>query len=275
MEIRPVKEREKPKYPKKDEIDIEEVKRSIPKRWASSPAAKIALGTLAAVSLAGCVPQVPAGSPAPPSATTEETTSTVETYHLEGIVAAPTVNVAPLFIHGNGRGAFGGDMASMPAFLSEEEALAMINEAASGYGLKFSIIDGAEFYNVLQPVTDLNPPSIDGEGPAPADTFITLKPDFTDSEHGIAIEFITREDVSQWSLRRSISTVEVYDTKDTAAQLSESLENVSADRLYTAAVLYDPCDYSDSDAEARALSEEDVKAQAKDFFEWLKQQGII
>lgn len=297
MEIKPVKNIEKPKYPQKDEIDIEEVKKSLPKRWAQSPAAKIALGTLAVVSLAGCVPYVPVGSPVPTMLMTEGTVSPKETYsqtagvtappvvtaevtlpplktypRTEGIVMAPTVNVAPIFLHGEGRGAFGGDMASVPAFLSEDEALGIINEAASEYGLKFAAAGGPEFYGVPQPVTNIYKP----EDKKPSDKVITLKADFTDSEHGVVIEFISIDDVKQWHQKTEYSsTLEQYDTQDAAEQLSEGLERADVSGgYYTAGVLYDPCELPES-PDKNSLSEEQLKAQAKEFFEWLKSQGII
>ncbi len=293
MEIRPVKDTAMPKYPRKNEIDIEDVKKSVPKRWAESPAVKVALGTLAIVSLAGCVPQPTAGIPAPPSAATEETVSPLQTYcqtappaltpeitlppfksdyRTDGIVMAPTIEVAPMFLHGEGRGAFGGDMASIPAFLSEDEVLGIINETALGYGLKFSSEGSPEFINVVQPATNIYEP----EDKKPSDKTITLKADFTDSEHGVVIEFISIDDVKQWHQQTGyISTLEQYYTQDAAEQLSESLENASPNGFYTAAVLYDPCESSDSEANARSLSKEKIKEQATDFFEWLKSQGII
>lgn len=274
MEIKPVNGIEKPKYPQKQQIDIEEIKRAIPKRWRASPAAKIALGTLAAVTLAGCTPPyVPTGSPAPAQITTEQTVTPGETYYqTAGVPMAPAVNVAPLFIHGEGRGAYGCVMVAPPVFLSEEDALAVINEAAQSYGLKFSAEGSPEFTNVPQPVTNIYEP----EDKAPSDKTMTFKADFTDSEHGVIIEFITTDDVKQWHKDTGYGvSMESYDTKDTAEQLSEGLEQaIVSGGYYSAAVLYDPCEFSE-DTDVKPLSEEQLKKQAIDFFEWLKNQGII
>lgn len=272
MEIKPVKGIEKPKYPQKDEVDIDEVKKSIPKRWASSPAAKIALGTLAIVSLAGCVSDPPMGTPAPPIPTTEETVSPEETYYqTAGVPMAPAVNVAPLFIHGEGRGAFGGDMVGTSAFISEDEALGIINEAASEYGLKFSSGASPEFAGVPQPVTNI----LDPENNEPSNKVMAFKADFADSGRGIVIEFVSKEDVEKWSKEAGPSTYMQYYTRDAAEQLSEGLEQADVSGgYYTAAVLYDPCEVSES-PDKNPLSEEQLKTQAKDFFEWLKTRGVI
>jgi len=301
MEIKPVKNVETPKYPIREKITADTLKSSVPKRWSSSAAAKVALGTLAAMSLAGCVPpQIQtAGVPLPPSATTEESfvsqstptvvysqtagvpepsqTPVVE-YTPVGTFAPATISVAPLFIHGDGRGAFGCVMVAPPVFLSEDDALAVVNEAAKEYGLTFSSKDCPEFSNVLQPETDLNPEAIGGNTSRPekTDKIITLKADFTDNKHNIAIEFVSVDDVKEWSQSPSGATVEEYDTKDAAAQLSESLENSFNGGNYITAVLYDPCESSgDRKTDVRALSEADLRAQAEDFFKWLRQQGII
>jgi hypothetical protein len=280
MEIKPVKLAGKPNYPLKTELNKEELKKQIPKRWAQSPAARIALGTLAVVSLAGCTAD---GKLTPPSAVTKEASpSPTEEYILMGEPLAPMINVAPLFRHGNGSGAFGCMMVAPPAFLSEDEALTAVNDTAKEYGLKFTVGDGPVFGNVLKPVTHMY-----GSGEKAPDTLIEFAPDFTDAEHGISIEYVSTNDVRNWNQGEQTISAGNYDTLDAAAQLSEALESAAPRGSYNVGVLYDPCayvepeDYSDrkeqeeAAAKAREMSEEQLKAQAKDFFEWLKQQGVI
>ena len=280
MDIKPVESIEKPKYPVKEDIKADLLKNSMPKRWVSSTAAKIAFGTLAAMSLAGCatIQKNGASSVQPEETPSIEQTDTIYT-QTAGVPLAPTVTVAPLFLHGEGRGAFGCVMVAPPVFLSEEDALAVINEAAKEYGLNFSSKESLEFENVLQPATDINPDGlVDGEPTAESsDKIINLKADFTDSEHGVAIEFISVDDVKAWQISPSGASVEEYDTQDAAAQLSEALENAYpvGYTSFTAGVLYDPCEFSEDETEARSMSSEQLKSQAKDFFEWLRQQGII
>lgn len=277
MEIKPVKNAGEPNYPRKYDINGETISNSVPKRWGSSAAAKAALAALAAFTLTGCTPQIPtAGVPLPPSATSEASFSTPDVSIFAGIPAPSKVNVAPLFEHGDGRGAFGCVMIAPPVFLSEEDALAVINEAAAQFGLSFSAENAPEFSNIRRPVTDLNPT---GGGacaqPDSTDNITSFKTDYADSQHGIAIEFVSTEDVKEWSNGPSGATVEEYYTKDAADQLSDAFEEASYAGFNTVAVLYDPCEFLESEEEARALSEADLKAQANDFFNWLKTQGII
>jgi hypothetical protein len=165
--------------------------------------------------------------------------------------------------------------------------LTVINEVAKEYGLEFSDQGKAEFSTVLRPVTHFATPDANAPGgTAPPDVFITLKTDFSDSRHGVAIEFISVEDVKSWC-KDSSGIMDEYDTKDAAAQLSEALENARPKEVYTAGVFYDPCesyepedlsvkvDWDEVDAKSREMSGEQLKKQARDFFEWLKAQGVI
>lgn len=288
MEIKPVKNTDTPKYPLKDEVREDILKKSVPKRWAGSPAAKIALGTLAAVSLAGCTLPT-GGAPMTASATyegsylTNTPANTPDTSVYGGVPMPAKINVAPLFAHGEGRGAYGCDMVMSPAYISELEALTIINEIAKEYGLEFTNKDTTKFSNVLRPVTEIAPPMPDNTVPD-VDVFITLKSDFFDSQHGVAIEYITADDVKAWSAGTTQALIETYDVKDAAAQMSESLEDAKpVDGCYTAGVLYDPCELiepekitvEEAEAQSKVKAEEELKAQATDFFNWLKTQGII
>ncbi len=273
MELKPVKNNVKPKYPLKYELKDETLKSMIPKRWASSPAAKAALGALAVITLAGCAAEgmSPSAIPTKDAAVLATEDPAIGVVY-PGEAMASVINVAPLFIHGEGRGTYGCDMVTSPAYISEYEALTVINEVAEEYGLKFSDEDKAEFSTVLRPVTHYREP--EAGAAAPPDVFITLKTDFSDNEHGVALEYITVEDVKSWC-KDSPGLIDQYDTKDAAAQLSEALENAGPKGIYNAGVLYDPCELSEDEAAAKALAQEELKAQAKDFFEWLKARGVI
>ncbi len=292
MELKPVRSVKAPKYPVKEEVSADTLKARPPHRWAGNAAARIALGTLAAMSLAGCAPEPPlAGVPQPPEMATEGTSACGTTLPEEtpviemstvGEPAAPTVNIAPLFLHGEGMGAFGCVMIAPPAFLSEEEALSVINAAAADYGLSFTQSDTPSFSNVLQPATDM----YGSDATRPPDVYITFSPDFADAAHGVSIEYVSTADVRDWNYGEETVSAGRYDTADAAAQLSEALEGAAPDSCgYNVGVLYDPCvsagpkepdDMSSQPSEeSSALAREQLKAQAKDFFEWLKKQGVI
>ena len=292
MEIKPVRSVKAPKYPVKEAVSTDTLKAQPPRRWAGNAAARIALGTLAAMSLAGCAPEPPlAGVPQPPEMSTEGTAACdsatpAETPIIDmptdGEPAAPSINVAPLFLHGEGMGAFGCVMIAPPAFLSEDEALSVINAAAADYGLKFTQSDTPSFSNVLRPATDM----YSSDASKPPDEYITYSPDFADATHGVFIEYVSTEDVRYWHYGEETISAGSYGTADAAAQLSEALEGaVPTGAGYSVGVLYDPCadagseepdDMSSQPSEESAkLAREQLKAQAKDFFEWLRKQGII
>lgn len=282
MEIKPVKHTEKPKYPLKTELNEGALKKQIPGRWVQSAPAKAALAALAVVTLAGCTPT---GLPIVPPQGIKGAANIprVIEYMPEGTTEPAALRIAPLFIHGEGRGTYGCDMVTSPAFLSEYEAMTVINEVAKEYGLEFTDVNTPKFYNVIQPGTDPNPNPIENtQVTKRPEQRVDIKSDFTDKEHKIAIEFVSVDDVKEWQQWPVASSVEIYDTKDAAAQLSEALE--STQPVYydiSAGVLYDPCETvstevpNESEAEARERSKEQLKAQAKDFFEWLKKRGVI
>lgn len=279
MEIRPVGGKQSPNYPRREDVSPESLKAQPPQRWAANKAALIALGTLATVTLAGCMPF--GGAPLTSDITTEETAgiaipteTPIEETLAMGEPLMATIPIAPLFVHGNGMGAYGCQMVAPPVFLSEDEALSVVNEVAKDYGLVFSVNANAEFMDVLEPSVNINVP----ENAHPPDKYIALRPDFMDEGHGVAIEFVSVEDVKGWHRGgKEMSSLQQYDTKDASAQLSDALDDAWIDSITAAAgVLYDPCELSETSEEAsREMSVEQLKAQAKDFFEWLKSQGLI
>ena len=208
MQIKPVKTTAAPQYPKREAVSAEQIKISVPLRWANSRTAKAALATLAAMSLAGCTRT--AGVPIAPSPTTEETVTQtpIITDVLPGEAMAPTISVAPLFEHGDGMGAFGCDMVTPPVFLTEDEALSVINNVAKEYGITFSVQGAPALTGVLEPVTNI----FDPENKAASDTLVTLTPDFADAQHGIVLEYVSVEDVRAWHQDQGFaSSVESYD----------------------------------------------------------------
>lgn len=277
MEVKPVGSKQPPNYPLKEDVTADALKAQPPQRWAVNKAALIAMGALVTVSLTGCRT---AGAPLPPEMTTEDTAgimAATETPLVDTLVIGEplmsTIPIAPLFVHGNGMGAYGCQMVAPPVFLSEDEALSVVNEVAKDYGLEFSAKGSASFTDVLEPSVNLNDP----ENTLPSDAYITLRPDFMDASHGVAIEFVSVEDVKAWHKSgNAMSSVEQYDTRGAAAQLSDALDDAYSDTISTAGVLYDPCELSEtSETESRTQSVEQLKKQARDFFEWLKSQGVI
>jgi hypothetical protein len=278
MDIKPVKNMALPQYPKREEVSAGQIKDTLPRRWAASPAAKIALASLAAMSLAGmsACDAAPGGAEITPALTTEASVSQspIVSDIPMGDVAAPMISVAPLFLHGEGLGAFGCMMETPPAFLSEDEALSVINNVAKDYGLEFTAGDAPVLDNVLQPVPDTQETGLF----KPKESYEAFTPDFADAEHGVSIEFVSMWDAKDWNCGNYKSTACTHDTREAAAQISEALEDAASDNYIdaTVGVVYDPL-ISDETAPDDGLSEAKTQlaAQVKDFCEWLKAQGVI
>ena len=313
MEIKPVKKAGLPKYPVKEQITGKVLKAEVPARWTKSAAAKIALGAMAAMTLAGCTPpkMPPDGQQPPgdngieqagqwgqkPTPTIEFTptagvpapseTPVIDDFELAGEPMMPTITAAPLFVHGDGRGAMGCVMIAPPVFLSEQEALEVINEVAVEYGISFSMNDAVNIYSVEKPVTSLDPGGMGEQPTQPSGEYVDIAADFTDQNNMISIEFVSVDDVEKWAAEPSGATVLEYDTKDAAQQLQKGLQDAFCDYSEMAAgVLYDPCaqpndneqtfeDPEGTQEQTRETAVDELKAQVKDFFEWLKDIGVL
>lgn len=293
MKIQPLKTIHQPNYPQKENVSAADLKTSIPKRWVTCSAAKVALGTLAVMSLVGCSSngdKIPHTTSTKQSAevNTTQPVQLIDDYATEGEVMVPMISVAPLFVHGDGRGTLGCIMVAPPVFMSEDEALVIINEVAKEYGLEFSDKEEIEFHEVIAPVTYIHRDSkeeAEGVQRQPA-TFVM---DFADEEHNIALEYVSVDDVRDWNAAKSGKIPQNYNTQDAAEQLTQGLEFAAPDTFddYAAGVIYDPCTYPNTDDQerhkptdeerenAREDSISDLKQQVKDFFEWLRSQGII
>jgi hypothetical protein len=127
MRHRVVKRQREPGYPTRPELLIEPrlLRTGVPTAWRGHPilegAAALALSAL----IAGCGggEDVTPSKGASPGSPTE-------------VSSAAEVLVAPLFKHGEGRGATGCIVTSPPVFLSEEEAMQVIAEELSRAGIR-------------------------------------------------------------------------------------------------------------------------------------------
>ncbi|MGD9128680.1 MAG: hypothetical protein PVH19_14990, partial [Planctomycetia bacterium] len=166
--------------------------------------------------------------------------------------------VAPLFEHGEGRGAAGCVVVSPPVFLSEEEAMQIIKEELGKHGIKLD--KGGELAGVemRMPVPNIYGFSED-EGKT-LENPISLNVDGENLDKGIAIEFVSRSDLDalkqksdldafnkkdadgRWmprtfSMRRS--SVQSYDMKSVAKSLIKNVEGKGKRKVYLG-VFYDP-----------------------------------
>ncbi len=209
--------------------------------------------------------------------------------------------VAPLFEHGEGRGAVGCVVVSPPIFLSEEEALQIIKEELAGQGIELG--KGQPLSGVATEPLSPWKPEISKQEDMEEETAIPVGVDAVDPRKRIAVQYVSSEDVSDFAKGMLFtSTVGEYDTKGLAGKLATAIRRQAQDPLYVG-VFFDPLvpmDLGFDHAEfpgkrdeppptedemdawfdrMHRTSEEKSKAllrqQVTDFLAWLKQKKAI
>lgn len=246
MEITPLTHYTAPRYPTHDVLhDHPELLRMVPQRWQHYPAVLTAFGMVSLMLLGASAQEKPGGTL--PGAPKDQ--------RLFG-------KAAPLFVHGEGRGAIGCVSVSPPVFLSEEEARQVIIEEAKLHGITFTkdvrtipdfLPPGlANLYDIIFPKVmqtnqDSQPLKLengDPPGNACTETREPLVLDGTDSKRHISFEYISQDDYDQWgeALSREIpdfSTVQSFDFQTAALSLRARLDAIAEPGdIY--AVFYDP-----------------------------------
>lgn len=299
MKLTPINRYCAPKYPTQQAVlRSPGILYTAPKRWKSKSGVMTALVLTVTTGLAGCGTKAPETSSVPEAESTT-VSSTISEYVLVGEVPDASVPLAspdgygkklgtiPLFPHGDGRGSYGCVSVAPPVFLSEEEAIQVIREEAAAQGVYFDEtidIEGTFPATTGMPDSPVMPAKYPGtwEG--------SLSLDGYDPNLNLGFEYVSSEDIVSWNSDTGpIATVTENDYKGTAQRLSDATENV--------AVFYDPAsqdyeafdegfDWDDPNAnlreyEAQYTAEqkekviEDLRAQVRDFLEWLKGQGVI
>jgi hypothetical protein len=288
MRIKAVRRYIAPQYPTRDYLlEHPELLRWIPKRWRKN---RLVLGVLGMIVplIVGC--------------------STSEADDNEAKAPSTGIRVAPLFVHGNGRGAFGCVVVNPPVFLSEDEAQQVIRDEAKKAGIEFKDTQ-LTFTGVMTPVTNRfdfiakenaaeeagRQPKEKPQPPKPKTQKCDLSLDGYDEKHGIAYEFVSDDDFNCWETRKPglSCTVSRYDFKATAEVLARGLAGVNDKKIvgffYEPAagpgkVSYPQKGATDADwkafGEAREKSgkengKEELRKQVRDFLAWLKAQGVI
>ena len=207
----------------------------------------------------------------------------------------PASRVAPIFVHGEGRGAFGCVAVNPPVFLCEEEARQVITEEAKKSGILLEP-DARTVSKVPLPVTDryafVKRPSKQRTQSG------SLQLDGTDRKRAVSYEFVSCADFDAWEHKDSglVSTACAVNLQQAASVLVDGLKQ--AQRRGSYAVFYDPMcrtkdveyvedesgqiDWKATDAvraeiEAQAAEESRalLREQVKDFIKWLKAEGVI
>ncbi|MBN1775342.1 MAG: hypothetical protein JW817_02625 [Clostridiales bacterium] len=259
LKVEPVSLYKTPKYPTKEAVRANPlILNALPQRWRAMPALCVAVSLTLSTGLFGCSKDI------------REDEDDDDDLRVS----------VPFFAHGEGRGSYGCVMVAPAVYLSEEEALQIIKEEAEAKGVVFDdtrTIRGARF-----PATNIFP------GDDEYETWNgSLELDGYDSDLKIGFEYVSENDVMDWVKETDVwCSVSDYDMKGTAERLSKVVKNT--------AVFYDPgTDFEALNVDWEADSEtidryfeqyeseqkermlEDLRAQVRDFLDWLAAEDII
>jgi hypothetical protein len=208
--------------------------------------------------------------------------------------------VAPIFEHGEGRGATGCVVVSPPVFLSEEEAMQIVREELAKHGVQLKA--GAALKDVRIPVRRESYQPIDkGNGVKEYEKTITedvtrAKPlvvDGIDSDKKVAVEFVSEKDCVDLAGQTGPGLAQKYDLKYAAKYIAAQVKKQAKESVYVG-FFYDPAvkwrhseapprekkrdgekrwkkDMEASKTEAKYL----LRQQVQDFAAWLKEKKAI
>ena len=271
MKAKPVRRYRVPAYPTKLQVlaDPKVLAQNVPAGWRSGSLIAGAASVFLAANLLGCA----------------------DKKSVTRLPASPIV--APLFVHGEGRGVTGCIVITPPVFLSEEEALQVITEELKKRGIELSeknvewdvsVPWGRDWTGLRETPTDTEQYlAKDSNERKP------LKLDALDPKHKIGVEYVSKYEGMEPNRG---STVDEYDTAQAAVALSRAVKQEGKKGIYFG-VFYDPLGQVE-ERHARAASaatalkrwemarkkvrEESIellRQQVKDFIDWLKAQGAI
>jgi hypothetical protein len=285
MDVRKVERAKPPAYPDREaSLRDPSLLMNAPERWKRNAAACAALAATSAILLNACKAQSISPLPSPSLVISPSPAPTPS--------PEPVSYAVPLFEHGIGRGGFGCVSVAPPVFLNEYEAMEIITEVAEAEGLKFSSV-APELKNVGIPATVSDPTGKSMIGTKTG----TLLLDGAEKDCKLAFEYISAADMEAWVNTQDGFGGRSYDFIGAARALSGSL--AKADTGMAVAVFYDPVQKNeiqrkqptgtsviiDEDnydeflknykSSRKAIAEELLREQVRDFIAWLKAQGII
>lgn len=221
---------------------------------------------------------------------------------------AGSATVAPVFEHGDGRAATGCVVVAPPAFLSEEDARAVIREELEKQGIRLDQHDRI-VKNISITKAEMG---FQQEGDPRIPTTVRLRradkqvtqpfnADLIDSAKQVVIEFLSSADYHDLGGRQSMSTVQSYDFKTVAKKVALQIEKQNRDPKRYFVVFYDPAAHMSRDGwpkntgnlneeerlrlwqqshekaeqNAKVASKDQLRQQVRDFAKWLKDKGVI
>ena len=270
MKLTPIAKYAPPRYPDKYAPHLDSLLRShVPLRWRSSPLAGTVLSAVIMLGLSSCA-----------EAPGDYVTMGVPLPTPTDMPRAAT----PIFEHGMGVGTFGCVSVAAPVFLSEADAYAIISDEFAKIG--FTVEQGGgTVENVQLPVTSAYQ-ELNGQYEMKTENGSL---DFDFHINGMKIEYISSADFQRWTNEEAylasdgtmmMASVSTENYLETAKTLNDSLNAMDLGQVH--GVFYEPAEYyewreDDEQAkqEAAERAQEQLRAQVKDFIEWLAAQGVI
>ena len=249
LKAKPIKAYRIPSYPDMEKASLNpDLLKKLPECWRYNKAVITAILALSSLSLAGCNEKT---QPA------QEGSTTLSEIESGKIASSDQVyTVAPIFEHGRGTGSLGCEVVAPPAYMSEQEAMAIIKNEALKAGIN------------LEAIPDKY--TVEAHGKVGSEVSLEVY----DKEKGIAVSFISIDEsiVNEGeAISTPSGTIYTYSTvsrHDTLKRAKDAVEDWSKmDIPYVVGTFYEPG--------YEANTEEDLRAQVRDFIEWLRGQGVI
>ena len=270
QQVRKVRRQRRPGYPTRPEVvrDPELLRRHVPSTWRKSAQVTAALSIMLA---AGC-------------------------QHGDPLKGGASKRVAPIFAHGNGRGTLGCVMVTPPTFLSEQDAVQLIAEELGKAGLSMSQTD-VTLEKVLVPRIKWAKHDPKDKEPKTIQETHPLVMDLVNAENTVAVEYVGMEDYLQLGGEPARVSIQAFDFQTVAGKVAGVIGASRKAPKMRYGVFYDPipvakypewpgrenakkvAEWGEECKKIRAKALEDSKellrAQVRDFIEWLKGQGAI
>lgn len=310
MTIKPVKHYTPPAYPtlleaKQDTRLLD----ALPRRWGKNSSIASLLGTGILIQIAGTA----RGDAAPQDKDAAiEAVAPLERERqaaADAVRALPATRVAPILedaLANDGRGAFGCVGVAAPAFLSENEALDLIQTELEKAGLNVQdlvTVDGLPIPVISSPVQEWG--SIRNSGWSEHREFKVKSLekgaytfDLGTADKSVVVAFLNHDDFDVWRKKPSmISTIRSYDYAWLATQVSEAFKQRTDGQPVIIGLFFDPAAYPPSiydfdvhglnddqtrfvenqlpKVDKQALAQETLRRQVLHFVDYLKQEGVV
>ena len=292
MTIKPLKSYKAPAYPTLQESrqDARLLER-VPQRWGKNTSLASLLGTGILIQLAGTGRADEAATEAADAKIVLPAGQDEKDAAANAVRAIPVTRVAPMLaeaLANDGRGSFGCIAISAPVFLSENEAMDLIEAELAKAGLKVKdmvAVDGlkvpdrdAEF--------DFEKTEDDDEKDWRKFKMKKLKKgsytfDLGTEDKSVVVKFLRTKDYENWQDKGGVwSSVSVYDLTKLATQMGEAFKARAEGEPVVIGLFFDPLhkvewrgEKSRDDAKAESL--EKLRGQVLHFVNYLKEEGVV